>query len=225
MRKRELTIGDTEERFMDSVSFCPTTGCWLWTGKFHYMSKYGQFHFGGWRHRAHRFSWELFRGGIPGNLFVLHKCDTPLCVNPEHLFLGTARDNTHDAIRKGRFVNGMIGRKHSESSRRLMSINHRGKDTPETRLKKSATKTGSMNPNARLTEDIVRVLRYFRDGGVMRKDVAEIFPYNLCVLSQVLNAKLWKSVERHPTTLDQDTYHSLRKTAEEKGITVPDYPS
>lgn len=51
---------------------------------------------------AHRVSWELFRGPIPNKLFVLHKCDNKNCINPDHLFLGTAKDNIHDCIRKGR---------------------------------------------------------------------------------------------------------------------------
>ena len=210
---------------MKSVSFCPMTGCWLWTGNLFYRCPYGQFQLAGWRYRAHRFSYTLFKGPIPDGLFVLHKCDTPLCVNPDHLFLGTARDNSHDALSKGRLVNRMKGRTHSESSRTLMSINHRGKDTPETRLKKSITKRGSSNPNSRLTEDIVRVLRYFWDNGVQRKDIGVIFPYNLCALSGVLNAKSWSIVERHPTQVAEDVYRSLRSRADDLGIAVPDYPS
>lgn len=51
---------------------------------------------------AHRLSYQLALGPIPPDTYVCHRCDVPLCVNPEHLFLGSARDNTLDAIQKGR---------------------------------------------------------------------------------------------------------------------------
>src|SRR4030095_5152697 len=52
---------------------------------------------------AHRVAWQLYRGEIPIGLLVLHRCDTPLCVNPDHLFLGTTRDNALDCVAKGRW--------------------------------------------------------------------------------------------------------------------------
>lgn len=79
----------------------PFSGCWLWTAGI--VGKgYGHFDSG----RAHRFSWERRYGAIPNGLMVCHKCDTPSCVNPEHLFLGTALDNVRDCIQKGREAKG-----------------------------------------------------------------------------------------------------------------------
>ena len=56
--------------------------------------------------RAHRYSWMIHRGAIPIGVFVLHTCDTPACVNPQHLFLGTNQDNITDMMSKGRHVAG-----------------------------------------------------------------------------------------------------------------------
>lgn len=81
-------------------------GCWLWTGNL--VRGYGQICVGrtadGKQQNvyAHRFSWEHFNGPIPDGLDCLHKCDTPPCVNPDHLFLGTDLENQRDASAKGR---------------------------------------------------------------------------------------------------------------------------
>ena len=75
----------------------PETGCWLWIRR----TKDNGYGWCGKRTSAHRRAWELYRGPIPPGLFVLHRCDTPLCVNPDHLFLGTNSDNINDAVQKG----------------------------------------------------------------------------------------------------------------------------
>ncbi len=88
------------ERFWAKVN--KTEGCWLWTGA--KQGKYGALTIPGRREplRAHRLSWELHNGPIPDGLWVLHHCDNPPCVKPEHLFLGDRRDNMLDAAAKGR---------------------------------------------------------------------------------------------------------------------------
>ena len=90
------------ERFEKHFMPEPNSGCWLWFGALDGYKKYGCFRVGKKNLRAHRVSWELYRGSIPKGMQVLHKCDVPPCVNPDHLWIGTQRDNVNDMIRKGR---------------------------------------------------------------------------------------------------------------------------
>ncbi len=80
----------------------PNTGCWLNLNCRSGKRGYGFIRFGARRVRAHRASWEAFNGPIPEQMHILHKCDTPQCVNPDHLFLGTHDDNMRDRKEKGR---------------------------------------------------------------------------------------------------------------------------
>src|SRR4051812_11259596 len=102
-----MTATTLEDRFWARVQKTPG-GCWLWTsarGSSHDPSLYGMFDPGDGRgsRGAHRISWEIHHGRpVPEDLFVLHTCDTPACVNPQHLFLGTHVDNMRDMVAKGR---------------------------------------------------------------------------------------------------------------------------
>lgn len=87
-------------RIMGNVEI-DSNGCWIWQGNFT-RDGYPVFTIGRKQHRVHRVAYELFKKPIRGNNFVCHKCDTPSCVNPQHLFQGSPKDNTLDMIRKGR---------------------------------------------------------------------------------------------------------------------------
>lgn len=104
-----------EERFWEKVR--KTEGCWLWTASTAEFG-YGAIGAGG-KHgkilRAHRVSYEIANGPIPAGLCVLHRCDNPGCVNPDHLFLGTNQDNHKDMIEKGRNSHRAL---HGENSHR-----------------------------------------------------------------------------------------------------------
>ena len=88
-------------RFYDRICPEPNTGCWLWIGAPDSFG-YGQIEINGASYRTHRLSWMIHRGEITKGLVVCHRCDTPACVNPDHLFLGTHGDNVRDMHKKGR---------------------------------------------------------------------------------------------------------------------------
>jgi hypothetical protein len=106
---RKVDDGNAVERFHQKYEI-DESGCWLWTGGTRPNSKGVPYprHWTDDRKSigAHRFSFELVRGAIPKGMYVCHKCDTPLCVNPDHLFVGTHHDNMRDMVQKKRSFTG-----------------------------------------------------------------------------------------------------------------------
>jgi hypothetical protein len=88
------------ERFWTKYTVAPS-GCWEWTSTKNNYG-YGVIRHLGFLVYAHRLAWELTNGPIPDGLYACHKCDNPICINPDHLFLGTADDNSRDRDVKGR---------------------------------------------------------------------------------------------------------------------------
>lgn len=89
--------------------------CWLYKSVQRCKSSgYGMIYINQRYYSAHRFSWELYNGRIPKGKFCLHRCDIRNCVNPDHLFLGTNKDNMRDKVKKGR-ANVPYGEKHHGS--------------------------------------------------------------------------------------------------------------
>jgi len=106
-------------------------GCWLWTGDID-KDGYGVIYAFSYRTKAHRFSYELFNNIIKNNLCVCHSCDTPGCVNPKHLWLGTSPENTQDSINKGRrnFMFGETNPSKRTEVREKISKSLKGKARP-----------------------------------------------------------------------------------------------
>lgn len=158
------------ERFWSKVD---TRGdCWLWIAT-KLPKGYGLFRCQGKLHKAHRFVWELTYGEIPDKLFVLHHCDTPSCVNPTHLFLGTHQENMADCVNKGRSRT----QKHPEQQR------------------------GERNGRAKLTEAQVREIRQaYATGNITQKALARQFCVSQDTIWSALKADKWKHIPGNPAS-------------------------
>lgn len=102
MQKNQYSLNPID-RFNSRIN--KTETCWLWTGTVRGKG-YGWFQIDGKRKAAHRFSYETFKEPIEPGKVIMHTCDNPLCVNPEHLVQGTQKENIRDAITKGRWIQG-----------------------------------------------------------------------------------------------------------------------
>lgn len=91
----------------DNCSPEPNSGCWIWMGALSIDGRYGSASYLDKTERAHRLMFKLTNGEIPAGIKVLHKCDVMLCINPDHLFLGTDADNMADKTAKNRQAKGI----------------------------------------------------------------------------------------------------------------------
>lgn len=92
------------EKFWAKVNRGLPDDCWFWIGGTTGGKRYGTHCFSNRFEYAHRFSYILHYGQIPGGQVVMHLCDETLCVNPRHLATGTQKENIHDSLRKGRWM-------------------------------------------------------------------------------------------------------------------------
>lgn len=155
----------------------PGPGCWLWLATIG-KNGYGRNSTGKRSYQeAHRASYEAFRGNIPAGMCVCHKCDTPTCVNPDHLFLGTHQQNMMDRARKvacglrpaakNSRVNGWRGHTHGYSYNR-----------------------GQSNGKSKLTAEQVREIRSM--AGTQRQ-IAQRFGVSRSAINDILSGRNWRS--------------------------------
>lgn len=108
---KKIRSGTDKERFNSSYEIVTESGCWIWMRSID-KDGYGIHYFNNKKESAHRKSYKLFKNEIPEKMLICHRCDNPSCVNPSHLFIGTAKDNAQDALKKKR---NFIGSKNSRA--------------------------------------------------------------------------------------------------------------
>ena len=152
-----------EERFWSKVNILGPDDCWVWTKSLN-TSGYGQFKVqaGKSPQKASRVAWWLTYGSHPGDLLVCHHCDNPPCCNPIHLFLGDARANARDMVRKGR------GKTHANSDGFMRDMARR------------------------LTDEQIGEARVAVAGGESRRSVARRFGCDPATIIRLVNGTHWK---------------------------------
>ena len=170
--------------------------CWHWNAGKNHLG-YGQFWMDGKEFASHRVSYYLFNRTNPRNLFVLHKCDVPSCVNPDHLFLGTQKDNVRDAFAKGRRVAWNKG------IRTLKYVNciSCGKEfyqRPKTRKwcsKSCAARDFLIQKwKTKTTKSMVRKIREEYGNGKRQCDLARKYKMKYITMHQICMNRNWKDV-------------------------------
>jgi hypothetical protein len=165
----------------------PNTGCWLWE-RATTRGGYGNVWVNGRIYRAHRASYEAFVGAIAPGLSVCHKCDTPACVNPDHLFLGSNEDNARDKVRKGRQLRGERHHWRCRPESRPSGARHGSKTKPE-RIAR-----GEANAHARLTVATVRMARQRVQAGESQTRVAADLGVSLTTVNNAVRRTSWRHV-------------------------------
>lgn len=209
------------ERFWKHV--VKSDGCWLWDGRKN-GNTYATIRVGSNGEKAHRFSYEIAYGPIPPGLVVMHKCDTPACVRPDHLELGTQGDNNRDREKKNR-GNHAFGERNGSakltqeisdkirerfnsgatqldicaefgiSIRTLDDIVRGRRWADGTQAQCESRKFGDHHKDAKLTCDDVRVIRRtYAGGGIYQREIANRYGISQTVVSAIIRRKTWVHV-------------------------------
>lgn len=153
--------------------------CWTWQGR-KAGKGYGVFSANGEKNfYVHRFSYALHIGPIPEGLHVLHRCDRPNCVRPDHLFVGTNLDNVRDAMRKGRL---------SKPPENRAVLAQWWKAHPDRYCK------GETHGHAKLTEEQVRIIRQRERDGESQYALAREFGVSQSVIYRTCRRLTWRHV-------------------------------
>ena len=147
----------------DGCSPEPNSGCWIWEGR-RTRSGYGEIDTKRTRSLTHRLAYSFTKGGIPDGMRVCHRCDVTLCLNPDHLFLGTDADNARDRSQKNRSVRW------------------------------NGARRGAGNPCSKLDDLKVVEIRRLRLAGLTQREIAERFGVATGTIGSICSGRKWGHV-------------------------------
>lgn len=191
-----------EERFWSKVD--RSEDCWIWKAARSSIG-YGQFTATNRRQvGAHRFSYELANGPIPGGLCVLHRCDNPPCVNPLHLYAGTAADNMRDRTVRRRYVGSTtFPALHPERMPRAQR--HGSRTMPE------QTARGEQHGCHKLSsEEVVEIRMRYAAGGGSYRSLAVEYGVDKSTIGYIVRGRLWRCLlsDRPWQSRDEEDFQS-----------------
>lgn len=184
-----LSQSDKDRFFAKVDKVSSPLGCWLWTGGLS-AKRYGHMSIRGRLVRAHLLSVLIVGRVPPAGMFVLHKCDVPRCVNPNHLFFGTQADNVKDMIEKGRDRKATGDRSGSRlhPERLTRGDSHWARKHPEKVLR------GETNGSAKLSNFEARVIKRLIKLGLSFADIARRFDVSSGLISHIAKGRSWRHV-------------------------------